>query len=215
MTKLRIGGATISMDDAKAFTSKYVTNQSGRWAYPAYDAYPGHDGPEVGRADLLAVALLNAGQRAVETYYGLESKIDTMNELLNVSDLNGSLANATEDTVDAIADLYGLLDYSKPRQVGLTKLSKVLHRKRPELLPLYDKHIRRCYVDIGEAPVPRDRNRSWTDFTRVWATAVRNDLASQYDEWTELASLAPGPKISPLRALDIVGWHRGSSNYGK
>lgn len=209
MTPLRVGGAVISFADAKKFTENYLNNTTRTWAYPAYDGYPGHDGPEIGRTDLPAVALLNAGQKPIETYYGLESLLQPLNARLANPSLGGALSEATDETVEAIADLYGVLDMHKPKQVGLTKISKVLHRKRPALLPLYDKNIRRCYVNMGDAPVPVAPNRSWTDLARVWVTAVRHDLATQHDEWTELAAIAPGPKITPLRALDIVGWHLG------
>lgn len=209
VTTLRVGGATISFNDAKKFTETYLSNTTRTWAYPAYDGYPGHAGFEVGRADLLAVALLNAGQKPVETYYGLESLLGSINTRLADPRLRGTLAEATDETIEAIANLYGILDATKPPQVGLTKLSKVLHRKRPELLPLYDRNIRRCYVHIGDAPVPDARDRTWTELVRIWATAVRHDLVTQYELWTELANLAPGPKITPLRALDIVGWHLG------
>jgi hypothetical protein len=38
---------------------------------------------------------------------------------------------------------------------------------------------------------------------------VKKDLATQLEHWTTLAGLATGPTVTPLRALDIVGWHLG------
>ncbi|WP_218713018.1 DUF6308 family protein [Arthrobacter sp. BF1] len=204
--QLTVGGRKIPLDDAKAFARNYLSGE-GNWAYPAYDAYPGHPGTDVGHADLLAVALLNAHQRPLDSYYGLESLIPLINERLADPALQGSLADANAATLDAIARLFGVLDEKRPKYVSLTKLSKVLHRKRPELIPLYDKNISRCYADEGLDP--RDRSRSWHDYSRLLLAAMKRDLADQIDNWMEIADLATHVKITPLRAMDIVGWHLG------
>lgn len=203
---LTVGGRKIPLDEAKAFARKYLSGQ-GNWAYPAYDAYPGHPGTDVGRADLLAVALLNAHQRPVESYYGLESMMPLINVRLTDPALTGTLAEADQGTVDAIARLFGILDEKRPKHVSLTKLSKVLHRKRPELLPLYDRNIWRCYAEGGL--IPKDPSRSWRDYAQLLLVAMKRDLNEQVDHWQEIADLATQVKITPLRAMDIVGWHLG------
>ena len=43
----------------------------------------------------------------------------------------------------------------------------------------------------------------------AFVTAVRADFTDDYDAWSELAAVAPSVSISPLRALDIVGWRLG------
>lgn len=204
---LQVGGERIEFDKALAFASRYLTNSGGLWAYPAYDSYPGHPGADVGRADLLAVSLLHAHQKPVATYYSLEALLPVLNARLADPALRGSLADAEQSTVDALARLFGILDDYKTNQVGLTKLSKVLHRKRPELIPLYDENIRVCYMRNGL--IPRAKNRSWKEFSLLLLPAIRHDLVSQMDRWLEIAALASGPAITPLRALDIIGWHLG------
>ncbi|MGG5173040.1 DUF6308 family protein [Pseudarthrobacter sp. J1738] len=204
---LTVGGLKISVDEATDLARPYLSGDGSVWAYPAYDAYPGHPGPEVGRADLLAVALLNAQQRPLESYYGLESLLPLINGRLADLALQGTLAKAEPATLKAIARLYGILDEQKPKYVGLTKLSKVLHRKRPELLPLYDKNIWKCYA-AGDR-IPRSSNRSWYEYSKKLLEAMQSDLNDGLDAWHEIANLAAGPKVSPLRALDIVGWNLG------
>lgn len=204
--QLTVGGRTISLDDAKEFAGNYLSGK-GNWAYPAYDAYPGHPGTDVGRADLLAVALPNAHQRPVESYYGLESLMPLINERLADPALTGTLADADDAALDAIARLFGVLDEKRPKHVSLTKLSKVLHRKRPELIPLYDRNIWRCYAEDGL--IPRDRSRSWYNYSRLLLDAMKRDLTDQMVHWQEIADLATQVKITPLRAMDIVGWHVG------
>lgn len=215
---LRVGGATMEWNSAVEFVSRYTLNETKTWSYPAYDGFPGHDGPELGKSDLLAATLLNVERKSIVAYYGLESMLSLINDRLShpalspgklLCDGNGT---AEPDTLDAIARLYGALDEIRPPQVTLVRLSKVLHRKRPGLLPLYDKHIRRCYQFIGDAPVPPIPKRSYTEFMQTWLPALVHDLHSQFDSWCELAALAPidGPAVTPLRALDMVGWKSGS-----
>lgn len=204
--QLTVGGRRISLNEAKAFARIYLSGD-GKWAYPAYDAYPGLPGTDVGRADLLAVALLNAHQRPVESYYGLESLMPLINERLADPALSGNLADADQETIDAIARLFGILDEKRPKHVSLTKLSKVLHRKRPELLPLYDRNIWRCYAEDGL--IPKDSNRSWHDYAQLLLAAMKYDLVEQFDQWQIIADMATQTRITPLRAMDIIGWHLG------
>lgn len=124
-------------------------------------------------------------------------------------DLKGSLRDASAATLEATADLFDVLEEAPADNVKLTTLSKVLHRKRPELLPLFDAKIRYCYTDRAGAPVPPKNNRSKRDYRLAWLEALQHDFHRQYEQWQEIAAIAPGPKISPLRALDIIGWELG------
>ena len=87
-----------------------------------------------------------------------------------------------------------------------TKLSKALHLKRPGLLPLYDKNIWQCYGELGIIRVPSVNGRNNADFMRAWLPEVQKDLRDGMEHWQAMAALAPGPAVSPLRVLDIVGW---------
>lgn len=186
---------------------EYVS-EYGRWSYPAYDGYL-RDAPtdDVRQQDLLAASLLNAGQQPIPTYYGLLALLPEINRRLADPRLMGPLNEADDDTLEAIADLYGILDEHPQHQVQLTKLSKVLHRKRPDLLPLYDENIRRCYFEFGDSvrvtPVKRRKDRARM---LAWLPEVRKDLRDGLQTWNDLAALAGNPTISPLRALDILGW---------
>lgn len=93
--------------------------------------------------------------------------------------------------------------------MSATILAKILHRKRPGFIPLYDAQVRGVYRDGPDAPVPTVRGRSWCEFLPLFAAAVREDLVREMWFWQEVANLAPGPPITPLRALDIVAWWAG------
>lgn len=208
-TDLQVGGETVGFDEAKAWATEYLTGRPGTSAYPAYDGYPGADNDSVGPQDLLAVALLNVSNKPLKVYYGLEGQMELLNLRLQHPDLKGSLRDATLTTREAIADLFDVLEEKRADNVRLTTLTKVLHRKRPELLPLFDDKIRHCYTDCPDAPVPKVRKRSNRDYRLAWLKVVQHDLHTQHDLWEEIAAIAPGPAITPLRALDIIGWELG------
>lgn len=211
---VRVGGATAPWAEAKAFVTRYLNTPSENWSYPAYDEYPGGPGDHVSEQDLLAPTLLNAGLRELRTYYALIDALPELNDRLERVPTDVSLADATDADIEALASVIAVIDSGAIHGVRLTTLSKVLHRKRPQIFPLYDVHIEDCYQDVDSAPVPRVKGRrSWSDFAQLWLRAVQHDLSTPPVAgcWATLAGLTPdgGPEISPLRALDIVGWGLG------
>lgn len=206
--ELKVGGERVSFDEAKLWATEYLVERPAS-AYPAYDGYPGSAGDTVDRQDLLAVTLLNVSNKPLKVYYGLESQMDLLNERLTHPALKGGLRKATTATLDAIARLYDVLEERPASNVKLTTLTKVLHRKRPELLPLFDTKIEHCYTLCADAPVKSEKGRSKHDYRLAWLEAVQHDLDKHHDLWEELAAIAPGPAITPLRALDIIGWELG------
>lgn len=210
MTKfLRVGGATMPMAEALDFAGTYLAGTTAGWAYPAYDAYPGSGKRTVDKQDLLAVALLNAHQQPLATYYGLTNLLPEVNLRLAALSDEADIADADAETLAVIAKLYGVIDEFPQPEVQLTKLSKALHLKRPGLLPLSDKNIRRCYGESLGGPVASVKGRSWEGYCLAWLPALQRDLVDQLDSWREIAALATGPAITPLRALDIIGWELG------
>lgn len=210
MVVIAVGGASIETDRATAFVHRYLNSPDEHWSYPGYDGYPGGPTTDVSEQDLLGPALLNAGLRRLRSFDEFRGAIPLVNERLGRIPEDASLRHAEVDLA-AIADLLGIVGSPGIYGVSLTTFTKVVHRKRPAAIPLYDEHVRRCYQDIGHAPVPPQKGRSWRDFALAWVHAVRQDLVQQYDVWTSLAQLKPagGPTITPLRALDIVAWELG------
>lgn len=206
---VRVGGVKKPRDEILEYAADYLSG-NGRWAYPAYDSYPGSPTDSVGDADLLSICLLNAGQNMITAYYGMQKLIGPMNETLMNPAVVGNFADAGPETLSAIADMFGILDTHPTRHVSKTKLMKVMHRKRPGLIPLFDENIRRCYSELGIKPVPRDRHRLHRDFAVAWLPVLQNDLREQRGFWDEIVNMAdPKVPITPLRAIDIVGWFMG------
>lgn len=207
---ITVGGLSAPRAELKQYAMQYLRGP-GLWAYPAYDGYEGSGTSTVREADLMAINLLNAGQKPLQSFYTLKRLLDPINERLADPRLKGSFAEAGQDAIDAIADLIGILDDFAPTpQVRLTKLLKVLHRMKPELIPLYDQNIWRLYLQLGTRPVPRVKGRSYWDFALAWLPVLQEDLCRHMDFWQEIAGLAdPKVPITPLRALDICAWKMG------
>ena len=93
-------------------------------------------------------------------------------------------------------------------------LAKVMHRKRPAFIPLYDRFVDYCYRGVENAPIPNDRKRGWRAFLPLLGQAHHRRPAGRRGLLREVAALASGPVITPLRALDIVAWHAGRSRIG-
>ncbi|MEU4394366.1 DUF6308 family protein [Kribbella sp. NPDC023855] len=185
---------------------EYLTG-SGAWAYPAYDAYqPRSDPNRIEDADLLAPVLLNVNRLTLKAYYGLLQQRPRLQAWLTEIPQDAKLTSAEDQDLEPIRMLFGVLDDPGIPDVRGTILAKILHRKRPDFIPLYDERIRRCYQDTERAPVPPQRGRPWGDFFVALATAMRKDLVDQHETWSEIADLATNPPISHLRALDIVAW---------
>jgi hypothetical protein len=94
--------------------------------------------------------------------------------------------------------LWQLLDDQEG--VGWVTAGKLLARKRPSLIPVYD-HVVRCAVGRPE------------DFWTALRNALRHDDGRLLADVTELIHAAElPPAVTPLRALDVTVWmhHRPS-----
>jgi hypothetical protein len=80
-TNLTVGGETVSLDEARGWTTEYSSGGPARRP-PAYDRYPGADTVSVGPQDLLAAALLNVSNKPLRVHYGLEGQMELLNERL-------------------------------------------------------------------------------------------------------------------------------------
>ncbi|GAB6897059.1 DUF6308 family protein [Kineosporia succinea] len=206
---LRIGRFSVSVVKAETWVRQYTADTGRpRYAYPAYEDFRSgtRSGP-LEDADLLAPVLLNA-KPTLEAYYWLQSQLPALNQALERIPEDASLTDASLSP-DLLEPLFGVLDGNTRWGVRMTTLSKVLHRKRPGFIPLWDGQVRACYYGTG-APVPPVQGRGSGAFAVAVATALREDLTADAETWAAVAALATEPAITPLRALDIVAWNLGA-----
>lgn len=208
--ELRIGGVILDRSLAQDAARKYLSG-SGGYSYPGYDAFDGGAGPwRLADGDLLAPALLNAGVR-VPGFYALADARPKLEAWLSEVPTDLRLHEAGDRELAQLGELFALVDDGLPHVGGVT-LSKVMHRKRPAFIPLYDPNIWHCYAGSDDAPVPRAKQRTWQQFIILLAGTMIDDLHREHDWLTKIAAFAAGPvPVTNLRALDIVAWQAGKA----
>lgn len=199
------------------------------FAFPAYDHYRADDNlPSVlDDGDLLAPILLNV-TISIRSYYALQQQRGRLQRALAADELANPLADlSARDIATHIGGLFAILDANGTTSdhdgesgpsllhgVSGTKLSKVLHRKRPQSVPLHDMWVRSCYVGGDGYPVPRTKRRTWREYMTLISAAMASDLRAQRAQFEELqAASKASPPLSDLRLLDIIAWRAGHDGY--
>jgi hypothetical protein len=116
---------------------------------------------------------------------------------------------ATPEVLDRVAALFSVLDSGKVLGVGGTTLSKVLHRKRPGLIPLRDRFVHKVYIP---SRIGRSSDRTWVEYFRLLAVEMQADLRASPAEWQALTTIPADDQLTPLRALDILAWQLGKED---
>lgn len=195
-----VGSRAVEVATANQRVREYVT--SDQYLFGVYDTYRSNDDPNVlADGDLLAPVLLNV-QVKISSYRKLQQWRPRLEAgLAKLPEVD--LRDATDDDIEKVAACFDVLDGEA--RMGVT-LAKVLHRKHPKLMPLFDRNVYACYAPQRVHPAPR---RSWTEFMRLLAAEMRADLkAEAWDAICSAANKARGtpPELTPLRALDILAW---------
>jgi hypothetical protein len=182
MEMVRVGGREVAAGIAREWVRAYVNGEPGQFGYPSYDGYRTNDDPmSLCDGDLLAPVLLNV-QMKIRSFADLCGCRHDLETALRRVPLDVDLTSANDSALTSIGELFGVLDStSRPRNVLGTTLAKVLHRKRPRLVPLYDEQVRRVYQDGDEAPLPYLVGRRWVEFMTVLASQMKRDLNEALD----------------------------------
>ena len=195
---------TLPVSEPQALLTDYL-NPAYSFAWPAYDTLVTNGSPTLVTGDLLAPTLLEAHVDSAR--FGVLAEM--LPQLAGIGALPPrSLAEATDDDIAAVAALFAVLDTDRYRRRGVrgTVLSKVLHRKRPDLVPLYDSRIDAGYRASGR--ITHDPHRSWVHTMDLLCHLMREDLQREAATFAELEKFAEdrGAHITPLRILDILVW---------
>lgn len=204
MDAITLCGGTLTVEHPDEVLLDYVDIRNG-YSFPAYDLLVTNGSPTLVDGDLLAPMLMGVHIDA--------GRFSLLREMLPALEAVGdlpevSLEEADDDHVMCVAGLFGILD--EPRYAGRgvrgTIVSKVLHRKRPDLVPIYDSRIFEAYTAPGV--LPRTLDRSWQEFMRMLCTQMRADLQAEHDAFTQLQMLAEEAEapVTKLRILDILVW---------
>lgn len=172
-------------------SSYFTEERSSSFAGKDFDTLGDNPPYRVVIDDLLALNLLDVrlGPKAIRPL--LNGHAD---ELLLRVPLHVELWKATEDQRQSAQDLYKLFD-SLPG-IGRTKASKLLARKRPQLVPIRDAVVERV-LDLPEGGW-------WCQLGTVLKNQRRLARVSKLDPGV------PGYQPSALRLLDVAIWMVGS-----
>lgn len=202
--EMRLCAGTLVVEHPDQLLLDYLDVRNG-YAYPAYDNLVTNGSSRLVDGDLLAPLLLGAHLDP-----GRFSLLREMLPALEaVADLPPvAMQDADEDHVMCVAGLFGILDEPRYSGSGIrgTVVSKVLHRKRPDLVPLYDSRIFEAYTAPGA--IPGGTDRPWQQFMALLCTQMRDDLNAEVDAFAALEELAAGEgsPVTRLRILDILVW---------
>lgn len=196
---------------ARWHLSQY-TKLEGPFAFTAYDVQGAPDRLEL--IDCLAPALLNAPIRGSSIIKmnrpGTPEAhlLDAMRGLLVDPacatarfldcDIDGPVLGRLAAVIAAAQTVHG---------IKAVKVSKILHRKRPELVPMIDSALATFFTD---SPVTGARTEAVQGF---WQT-LQVDLRENIDWLTELSVDFTTPDqrtLSLLRTADIIVWHHQHS----
>jgi hypothetical protein len=202
---MQLCGGTLAIEDPEELLLAYV-EPDGPYAFPAYDQLVTNGSADLVDGDLLAPSLLDAHVDYAR-FVLLKRMLPTICEGMKA--LPGTALEDTDDAgVAAVARCFSVLDDSVYARAGArgTIVSKVLHRKRPDLIPLYDSRIWTAYTVSGA--IGRGSHRPWVEVMQALCHSMRDDLRNNRAEFEDLkaAVAANGARLTSLRILDILVW---------
>ena len=202
---MQLCGGTLLVEDPEELLLAYVEPE-GAYAFPAYDELVTNGSADLVDGDLLAPSLLGA-----HVDYARFVLLKRMLPRLR-DGLAALPPTALEDTDDAgiatVARCFEVLDEPVFVRAGArgTIVSKVLHRKRPDLVPLYDSRIWTAYTVSGA--IGRGSHRPWVEVMQALCHSMRADIGNNRAEFGQLqqAAAGAGARLTLLRILDILVW---------
>ncbi|UGQ41226.1 DUF6308 family protein [Rhodococcus aetherivorans] len=122
--------------------------------------------------------------------------------------------NISGDLYDGAEALYEYFRTAAPRQVGVAKISKVLHLKRPGLFPILDAKVMAVYRSQARAAATRYPHRDRR--AMFWAT-IRDDVCANLDSGalplfrrrlaqSETEHVRRIAALTDVRLLDLLTW---------
>ncbi len=206
--------ATETLTPGAGFAGAFASEEVPRFAYRAYDCIPASEGSEFTDLDLLVTAGLNAriDMRALARLRSFAGRAAADLDLAHT--MQPDFLDLARDEVgnnplpgSAGWHLYRAWEQGMATpMLEIARVHKLLHHKRPRLVPLLDN---RTIVPIRHAAMAR----RCTGWQLIWDEIHDHDacfkqLAEQFDEH---ARDTGGVSLSWLRLYDILIWMRITS----
>jgi hypothetical protein len=171
------------------------------WAFEYFDRVPaGGDPNTIDRVDVLAAGALHVGLSRADLTLFTEHAAQ-IEEWLRAAPVDVPLHEATDTHLD---HLQQLPQFGGPQ---FSLLTKVLHRKRPALVPMIDRPLIDRYRPItGE----RSATAAWAPLLDALIADLSNELnALLLSIFGVTVTAETGVTLSRLRVFDIAVWMEG------
>lgn len=156
--------------------------------------------------DVVAVSCLSVRLRGTAAIRILEHEADSIGELLGKMPLDVPLWEASDAEIgpdSAATELWWLLRAGKDG-LGRTTVSKLMARKRADLIPIYDSVVRSALGLNGAAG-------HWERMRQLMLTVI-DDVPLHQRLGTMAADAGLSPLVTPLRVFDVVVWYAFNPN---
>lgn len=173
-------------------------NPPETWAFRYYDVIE-TDPTVVTSEDVICAGALHPGLSREDLTYFWDQR-DELSSWLDHFPIDLQLRTADDATIAQLAKLPTLFEGP-----SLSLLTKVLHRKRPWLIPMIDREV----IDLYR-PLTGERRA-----TEAWAPLLHHlvdDLQTNRDALAEIRfvlHMLHGLSVTDLRSVDIVIWMGG------
>lgn len=180
-----------------------LTRYFGDGGWELYDALPVAQDASLAVSDLLASVALNSGLDTRRKLWQVWTNRHSIEQALTRIP---AVATLDQDSVPW-EELRELMDACCATPgVKWAVATKVLHKKRPGLIPIYDRHMWTFY----QSRVPRQRG--WSEWDGRWWVGTlqvfREHLLANRGVIWELCQMLEesGWTISPVRTLEVLIW---------
>jgi hypothetical protein len=172
-------------------------------AYRVYDGIPVAPDATISEGDIRAANRGGARISAAEVAALLERRSTFEAALARIPPAASLCDYDDEIPWRALADMYGTAD--GVRGVGLGKLTKFLHKKRPQLVPMLDTVVVRYLHSVDDLPAKEaPLGELATALTRSFKRDLDPNLDALRAVQRELA--ARGVELTECRLLDLLVW---------
>jgi len=209
-TVLVIAGRSIDIDTAVAKAHGYPAVTVARYDLPGPGALEQITADEIARTHKVRSRISHA-QRDWFIRTAVDAPWAAVPIEAQLVDADPNLGGELYDRAEALYDHFRT---AAPRHVGVAKISKVLHLKRPGLFPILDSKVMTFYRHHARAAAARYPHRAKR--AMFWA-AIRDDVCTDLDsgalplfrrclEQSESEQVRRLASLTDVRLLDILTW---------
>ncbi|UZF48496.1 DUF6308 family protein [Rhodococcus rhodochrous] len=209
-TVLVIAGRSIDIDTAVATAHAYPAVTVARYDLPGPGALKEITADEIARTHKVSSRISHA-QRDWFIRNAVDAPWAAVPMEAQLVDADPHVNDGLYDRAEALYDHFRT---AAPRHVGVAKISKVLHLKRPGLFPILDSKVMAFYRLHARAAAARYPHRGKR--AMYWA-AIRDDVCANLDsgalplfrrrlEQSEAEQVRRIASLSDVRLLDLLTW---------